>query len=67
MKVNRCDCNEGWDETKGFLGAKNTPKVPGACFLLEMKLKHIKLQFSLASNVARFVSEKQKMARTEAS
>lgn len=31
MRVNKLDCNEGWDETKRFLGAKNTPK--GSCFL----------------------------------
>lgn len=31
MKGTKFDCNEGWDETKGFLGAKNTPKVPVCC------------------------------------
>lgn len=34
MKVSKFVCNEGWYETKGFLRAKNTPKVPVACSCL---------------------------------
>lgn len=34
MRVNKLDCNEGRDETKRFLGAKNTPKVPVSCSCL---------------------------------
>lgn len=61
MKVDKFDYNEGWNESKGFLRAKNIPKVPVSCsclsngsrtpeshlcfFCIEITLKYIKLYF----------------------
>lgn len=83
MKVDKFDYNEGWNESKGFLRAKNIPKVPVSCsclsngsrtpeshlcfFCIEITLKYIKLYFFSPAMLQGFVSEKQKKAVTEAS